>query len=569
MTIDGLTIAALAAELNEALPGSRVQRIYHPQPSLITLELWSGEEKTLLIDVGELPRVHLTAQEFAHPERPSAFCMLLRKYLRNGVILSVSQPGLERIIDLRIRHGEEYTLRTELLGKQTNIILLRGETVLGALKATVGQRSFRPGEIYQAPPSQGKLDPRSMAREEFLSQLGLQESDVASALFQTVEGIGPRLAREIAMRAELDPAHSVSALTDEQRCALWSATHQLFENVFTRQLSPSLYFDGETPYDVAPLELRLYGHLRRESRPTLSEALDEYVRLSPQRSSVAHERRQLHEIIRGHCDRVRKALERVTQDLQAAKDSEKLRHEGELLLAHLSQVHKGMSEITVEDFLDGTRKTIKLDPALGPSENVQQKFERYKKLKRAQEKLAARVEELRNELEYLEGIESFLEQVESKEELAEICEELGAAGYLPRGGPHPQPLSLGRERGGRGEGRSQPREFVIHGYRVLVGRSSRQNDELVRQAAREDYWLHARDRPGSHVIIKNPTQREVPSDVLHQAAQLAAYYSKGRDAKKVPVSYTRVKYLRKGGRPGLVLVTQEEGTLMVVPKGDL
>ncbi|MFN4219156.1 MAG: NFACT RNA binding domain-containing protein, partial [Candidatus Bipolaricaulia bacterium] len=140
----------------------------------------------------------------------------------------------------------------------------------------------------------------------------------------------------------------------------------------------------------------------------------------------------------------------------------------------------------------------------------------------------------------------------------EIREDLRAGGYLPQDSQRIQSAqALG------------PREFVIKGYRVFVGRSSRQNDELVRRASREDYWLHARERPGAHVIIKNPNQREIPREVLEQAAQLAAYYSKGRDAKKVPVSYTRVKYLRKGGRPGLVFVTQEEGTLMVVPRADL
>ncbi|MEM4414302.1 MAG: NFACT family protein, partial [Candidatus Caldarchaeum sp.] len=356
-------------------------------------------------------------------------------------------------------------------------------------------------------------------------------------------------------RAGLDPAQSVSTLTAEQCAALWNATRQLCESV-REAPSPCLYFDGDHIVDIAPVPLKLYAGLHCESRATLSEAFDEFVRRAPEQSGFAHEQRRLGEIVRGHCSKVRKALERVTKDLQGAKEYEQLRHEGELLLAHLSQVQKGMSEVELEDF-DGTRKRIKLDPALDPVENAQQKFERYKKLKRAQEKLAARCEELHQELEYLESTENSIEQAESDAELAEIREELGAAGYLPR---EPQSKESAQALG--------PREFVIKGYRVWVGRSSKQNDELVRRAAREDYWLHVRDRPGSHVIIKNPTQREIPREVLEQAAQLAAYYSKGRDAKKVPVSYTRVKYLRKGGRPGLVFVTQEEGTLMVAPKGE-
>lgn len=571
MNIDGLTVAALAAELGAKLPGSRVQQIYHPQPTTITLELWAGEAKTLLIETGEPPRVHLTTHKFAHPERPSAFCMLLRKYLRNGVIVGVSQPDLERIIDLRIRHGDAYILRTELLGKHANVILLHEETILGALKPALGQRSFRPGEIYEAPPSQGKLDPRAMTQEEFVRRLSVSPSpltplpsegegkvrgpELAQVLFQILDGLGPRLAKEIALRAGLDPAQSISSLTEEQRTALWNVTRQLFASV-RETPSPCLYFDGDQVVDIAPVPLKLYAGLRCESRATLSEALDELVRRAPEQSGFAHEQRRLGEIVRGHSAKVQKALERVTKDLQGATEYEQLRHEGELLLAHLSQIQKGMSEVELEDF-DGTRKRIRLDPARDPVENAQQKFARYKKLKRAQEKLTARFEELRQELAYLESVESYIEQAESDADLAEIREELGAGGYLPR---EPQSKEAAPALG--------PREFVIKGYRVWVGRSSKQNDELVRRAAREDYWLHVRDRPGSHVIIKNPNQREIPREVLEQAAQLAAYYSKGRDAKKVPVSYTRVKYLRKGGRPGLVFVTQEEGTLMVTPKGE-
>ena len=600
MHLDGLTIAALAAELHRSIVGSRIQKIYHPRPSVVTLELWAGQEQLLLIETEEDPRIHLTQQRFVNPPQPSAFCMLLRKYLRNGVISGVGQPGLERILDLYIR--EEYILRTELLGKQTNIVLVRNGTILGAIKSTVGQRSFRPGEVYQAPPAQEKLDPRTMTQEEFFARLSVLSApspkgkgdqappgpfvlppaaarctvqtksgrggaggevreggegalEIAQALLQIIDGIGPRLAKEIALRAQLDPGHPVALLSSKQRAALWEATRQLFDSALHHP-SPHLYFDGDVPVDVAPIPLKLYEHLRGESRPTLSQALDELC--SSPTHTVDQEKLALQKAVRQHLAKTRIALERVTQDFEKTKDYERLKHEGQLLITHLSHIQSGAAVVELEDFLDGTRKTITLDPALSPLENAQRKFERYKKLKRAYEKLAARAEELRQELEYLEGVASSLERAESPEDLAKLREELQARGYLPRQPQAEQPTSKGG-----------PREFLIRGYRVLVGRSSTENDELVRSASREDYWLHARDRPGSHVIVKNPTQREVPRDVLEQAAQLAAYYSKGRDAKKVPVSYTRVKYLRKGGRPGLVFMTYEEGTLLVPPKGEV
>jgi predicted ribosome quality control (RQC) complex YloA/Tae2 family protein len=572
MNLDGLTIAVLAAELSRSVVGSRIQKIYHPRPGVVTLELWAGGEQLLLIETEENPRIHLTQQRLANPPQPSAFCMLLRKHLRNGVVVGVSQPGLERILDVVVRHGEEYILRAELLGKHANIILLRDGTIVGALKSAVGQRSFRPGEIYQAPPSQGKLDPRAAASEEFFTRLAHEQGELAGALARILDGIGPRLAKEIAVRAQLSPSHSVDRLSAEQRAALWEAACHLFESALQHP-SPHLYFDGDVPVDVAPIPLNLYEHLRGESRPTLSQALDELCSLPKQ--TVDQEKLALQKNVRHHLVKASLALERVTRDLENTQEYERLRHEGELLLAHLSQIPKGASAVELEDFLDGTKKTIALDPALSPLENAQRKFERAKKLKRAQQKLAARAQELRQEVEYLAGVEGSLERAESPEDLAKLREELRARGYLQASpgqtssGLYALPPSAARRTVQAKPGAKPGREFLIGGYRVLVGRSSKENDELVRRASREDYWLHARDRPGAHVIVKNPTQREVPRDVLEQAAQLAAYYSKGRDAQKVPVSYTRVKYLRRGGRPGLVLMMHEEGTLLVTPKGDL
>jgi predicted ribosome quality control (RQC) complex YloA/Tae2 family protein len=390
--------------------------------------------------------------------------------------------------------------------------------------------------------------------------LAHEQGELAGALARILDGIGPRLAKEIAVRAQLSPSHSVDQLSAEQRAALWEAACHLFESALQHP-SPHLYFDGDVPVDVAPIPLNLYEHLRGESRPTISQALDELCSLPKQ--TVDQEKLALQKNVRHHLVKASLALERVTRDLENTQEYERLRHEGELLLAHLSQIPKGASAVELEDFLDGTKKTIALDPALSPLENAQRKFERAKKLKRAQQKLAARAQELRQEVEYLAGVEGSLERAESPEDLAKLREELRARLRLDR----TSSPAIGRRR--RTVQTKSGREFLIGGYRVLVGRSSKENDELVRRASREDYWLHARDRPGAHVIVKNPTQREVPRDVLEQAAQLAAYYSKGRDAQKVPVSYTRVKYLRRGGRPGLVLMMHEEGTLLVTPKGDL
>ncbi|MBI3461353.1 DUF814 domain-containing protein, partial [Candidatus Acetothermia bacterium] len=220
----------------------------------------------------------------------------------------------------------------------------------------------------------------------------------------------------------------------------------------------------------------------------------------------------------------------------------------------------GQSEIEVEDFQTGEKRKIRLDPTREPVENAQHKYERYKKLKRGVEKLEARKIELDGELNYLQEMESHVEQAEDEATLQAIFDELASEGYIA------QPKAKRED-----EKALEPREYRIRGYRIFVGRSSKQNDELVRNAGREDYWLHARERPGSHVVIRNPEKRAVPNEVLVKAAQLAAYYSKGRNAGKVPVTYTLAKFLRKpkGARPGLVLLMQEEGTLLVSPSAEI
>lgn len=556
--MEGLMIRAVIGELNERLCGARLQQIYHPRPTTLTLELWAGSDSTLLLESGQASRIHLTSEAFRNPPIPSALAMVLRKYIKNGILRQVSQHGLDRIVDFSIFHGEIYTLRCELLGKQSNIVLLLGQKILGALKPTVGQRAFRPGDLYQPPQPQAKLDPLSALFTDFCARLP-QDMRLTKALVQIIDGIGPRLAQELALRAQLDPAQPAAQLREEEKTALWQAVQALFAPVREQRFQPSLYLQDGKPVDAAPFPLKLYEHLPCEPRQSLSEALDECARAASQESTLAQESEALKRWLREKLTKTRAALERTQTALNQAQHYEVLQREGELILANLRQLQKGMTEATLEDFLDRAPQNVKLDPALSPVENAQKKFERYKKLKRGETKLQERRERLQQELQYLESVESSWEQSEA--DLSEIRNELQAQGYLESS------RAFGKEAARAAE----PRAFFIGGYRVFVGRSSRQNDALIREAAREDYWLHARDRAGAHVIIKNPQQREIPPDVLEQAAQLAAYYSKGRDAKQVPVSYTRVKYLRKpkGARPGLVLVSQEEGTLLVTPKGDL
>ncbi len=557
MHFEGITLAAVIAELKE-LEKSFIQQIYQPLPELLLLQLYLGQRHQLLISLSGSARVHLTWQKYENPSAPSAFCMLLRKHLKGGMIQGIAQQGLERLADFMVvRGGEEYTLRAELMGNFSNVILLKGTEILGALKRSAGQRKFFAGARYEPPASQGKLDPRAIAKDDLLKALQVRpEEDVTKALLRVTAGIGPRTAAEITLRAGLKLKSSISSLSASEWDALWDAVQQVFSRIALKDFQPCVYLEDGRPIDCTPFPFESYAHLEIQSYKSLSEALDAYHR---ERRQEPFEllTRTVGQRLKQRIRRIEKALGQVEGDLKDAKRFEEYKEQGDLLMANLAQLKKGQSQAEIEDFIRGGRRMISLDPTLDPAANAQRYYERYKKLKRAVEKLTERREDLQRELRYLHECQVYLEQAETLDELKELQKEIELEGALP----------IASGRGAKTP--SGPRRYSVDGFAILVGRNGRQNDALIRQAHREDYWLHAKDRPGAHVLIVSDRKGVVPPErVLLRAAQLAAYYSRGRGSTKVPVTYTRVKYLKRpqGAKPGQVLVMRAEGTLIVSPK---
>jgi predicted ribosome quality control (RQC) complex YloA/Tae2 family protein len=558
MTLDGIMLSAVVQELQQELVGARVQQIYEPLAGLLILECYGGTDLSLLISVAENPRSHLTRQSFENPQVPTAFCMLLRKHLKNGYVVGVEQPGLERLVQIQIKHGDLYTLAVELMGQRSNVILIHDRKILGTLRKGAGKRALIIGQPYQLPPAQEKLSLLALEKHSFMERLSsLTENGLAKALQSMLDGIGPRMAQELIARAQLDPTQKHCASEELER--LWEKTRGLAQIVQSGRFEPQLYFEDEQPRDCAPFALQTLSHWRAQSR-RISQAMDECTAVQRAESSFEKQSRSLKSWLRDKLNKVTEALTQIKTDLEKAQHFEKYREEGDLLMSSLSLLTSKQSEVELEDFHTGAKRVIKLDPALAPIENAQHKYERYKKLKRGVEKLQERQAEITKELQYWQEIESHIEQADDEATLLAIAAELATEGY-----------AIAPQAKREAEKASGPREHRIHGYRVLVGRSSKQNDELIRHAGREDYWLHVRDRPGSHVVIRNPERREIPQEILLKAAQLAAYYSKGRNSGKVSVMYTLVKFLRKpkGARPGLVVVMQEEGTVVVSPSAEI
>jgi predicted ribosome quality control (RQC) complex YloA/Tae2 family protein len=560
-------------EVRECLLGGRVSRVHQPAPLEVVLVVSRGGTRRLLLSAhAEEARAHLIEETPPNPERPPVFCQVLRKHLEGLRLVEVAQPDLERVLllDFAPAAGAPPARRlvAEFMGRHSNIILLADGVIVDAVKryshAVSRHREVLPGRPYVPPPEADKLDPCN-PDEETLSRRLLShplDTPLAAALQRSVAGLSTVLAREVVFRAGLPPdlalefcgAHELRLL----RCALERMTADVREGRFR----PTLVLERGHPVEFAALDLTHCGHLDRRHRESVSLLLEEYFGRKKRLEALRREKQSLLTVINRH----RKGLGAQVEALRAAleEDPERYRVYGELLMAHLHRVTPGSDSVTLENFYDGNLEvSVPLRPELSPVANAQHYFKRYRKLKRAREESLEKRERLREELAYLEGLELAVELAETLEELADVRRELEEQGYLPR------EAEIRRDR--RVLPGSGPLRFLSSdGLEILVGKNNRQNEYLWRHVATDgDLWLHAKDLPGAHVIVRTGG-RPVPPTTLEEAASLAAYFSRGRGAAKVPVDYTlRCNvYKPKGARPGMVLY-EDFRTVVAAPDPDL
>lgn len=564
MHFEGITLYAVISELRAHILNGFVQKIHQPAPDLLALQIYAGEKSKVLISSSADARAHLTAQSYENPPMPSAFCMLLRKYLEGGLVEQVEQSGLERVLDLWIRRsGDLYLLRSELIGNRSNVILLKDSIILGALHTKRGTRSFLNHTHYEPLQTQNKLDPFGLTRDQ-LSGLAKQHSELtlAQLLSKNLDGVGQRTVKELLHRASLDSERICTSLSANELDLLFRVIEDSFNKLKTGQNEASLYWKDDVPFDCTPFDYQIYQELRCEKFKSISEAMDAAYQ-GREQEPIAKKLQQLQKHLNDQIKKIERARDQSARDLEKAAKYEEVKELGDILMSHLQSIKKGQHEIELEDFSGKSRK-IELDPTMNAVENAQHYYERYKKLKRGLEKITERLSELNLELEHLENLQVNLEQAETLDELRELQAELDLGeNFSAKSVRSSQKQSVTSTLSG-------PRKIVADGYSIFIGRNGRQNDALIREANREDLWFHAKDRPGAHVVLRTNRQQDVPERIVERAAELAAFYSKGRGSAHVPVLYTRVKYLKKpkGAKPGLVLVSKEEGTLFVTPKGE-
>ncbi|RUS46490.1 NFACT family protein [Cohnella sp. AR92] len=569
MSLDGFVTRALTHEL-QALAGARIHKIYQPTENEIVLHVrGQGFGKKLLLSAHpSMPRIHVTEKSWENPQEPPMFCMLLRKHCEGGIIEEIRQDGLERVVELDIRHRDELgdlsikRLTLEIMGRHSNLILHDPATGLihdGIRHVTPAISSYRivmPGTPYVAPPAQGKRNPLDAETpEQFRDAMEEASAGNASdsgkraleqALVNAYTGISPLLAKEIVYRA------------DGSSERLWPIFRGMMDRFREHAYFPSIVEteDGKSSFSVAELT-----HLEGKRTPyeTANECLDSYYGDKAERDLVRQRTTDLARMLQNETAKNEKKLEKLDETLQEASGADQYRKIGELLTAHLHLIQRGDKQIEVTDYYEEEQPllTIKLDPLLTPNENLQRYFRKYNKLKNSRSVVIEQISATQEEIRYLESVLQGL-QTATPSDIEEIREELMEQGYL----------RFRSSRKGAKKKRND-RPFLLcytssEGIPIYVGKNNTQNDYVTNRLGHpNDTWLHTKDIPGSHVLIRGADYGE---DTLREAALLAAYYSKAKESSSVPVDYTKIRLVRKpnGAKPGFVIYEGQK-TLFVTP----
>lgn len=571
MPLDAICLQGVVGELAPQLTGSRIEKIQQPARDQIIL-LLRGSRRLFLNAGANQPRIHLTEQLRDNPSQPPMFCMLLRKHLSGGIIESVRQEPLERVVTLTVLASDEmgersrFTLVWEGMPRRANLILCdRDGRIIDCLRRVdleaEQDRQVLPGLFYRLPTRQDKRSPLSVTEEEFAALLGRAAPDAPldGWLLDTFTAISPLVARELTVRACGSTDAPVS-----QGNALWDVFSRWQRDVNENTFTPTLIKRNGSLADFTYGPVTQYGtYAETEVYDSFSHLLDDFYEKREQAERVKQKGRDLLKTATTARDRVRRKLAAQEKELAACLDRDHLRICGELITANLYRMERGQSRLTAQNYYDENCADvdIPLDVRLSPQENAARYFKQYAKAKTAEKYLTAQLQRGREELQYLESVLQELAQAESEQDFNDIRTELTDGGYL-RGRGKKQP---GFQRA------SKPREFRSSaGLRILVGRNNRQNDRLTtKDADKRDIWLHTQKIHGSHVILCTGGA-EPDEQSLMEAASLAAYFSQAQGSTKVPVDYTPVKFVKKpaGAKPGMVVYTTYQ-TMLADPDEEL
>lgn len=562
MAFDGLFTRAITHEIANSLYTGRISKIYQPSKYEILLHIRANgkNQKLILSAHPTYARLHLTNQNYDSPALPPMFCMLLRKHLEGGFIEKIEQIDLERIIQITVRSRNEIgdeslkTLVIEIMGRHSNIILVDTKTnnILDSLKhvslAVNRHRTVYAGAEYVAPPAQHKINPLQIeTNDEFIRPLDFLSGNMDKQLVGTFTGISPLFAKEVVKKAGMV---NEKALAD----AFFSIQKPLLTHTYSPTMTTS---NGKEFFYLFPL-----AHLQGEDKTfsSVSELLDRFFFGKAERDRVKQQAHDLERFMQNEKNKNEKKLIKLEKTLQDAGKADKYQLFGELLTANMYALKKGDKDIEVVNYYDENGGTVKitLDPLKTPSDNAQRYFQKYQKAKNSVVVVEEQIEKTNEEILYFDSLLQQMEAASSKD-IEEIREELAEEGYMRN-----------RKTKNAKKKPTKPvldKYFASDGTEIFVGKNNKQNDYLTTKFARRDeIWLHTKDIPGSHVVIRS---LEPTEETVLEAAKIAAYFSKAKDSSSVPVDFTKIRHVKKPSGAKLGFVTYDnQQTVYVTPDAD-
>jgi predicted ribosome quality control (RQC) complex YloA/Tae2 family protein len=497
--------------------------------------------------------------------------MLLRKHLNSAKIISIKQPGLERIINIEIEHLNELGdvcskfLIIELMGKHSNIIFCDDNLqIIDSIKHISGMvssvREVLPGREYFIPKTQDKVDPLQLNHELFQSTVMEKPLETGKAIYTSITGFSPVMANEVCHRASIDPSVPVQALNEAERLHLYTNLERMILDIKEHHYQPNIVYRDSDPVEFSSLELTCYSGMEVKKFESISEVLESYYSVKNTITRIHQKSADLRRVVTNALERSLKKYDLQNRQLKDTDKRDKFKVYGELINTYGYSVEEGAKSLTCENYYTNEEITIPLDNTLTVMENAKKYFDKYNKLKRTFEALTTQIEETKEEIEHLESIRTSLDIALQEEDLLELKEELMDFGYIRR-------KFVGGKAGKKQKITSKPFHYVSSdGFDMYVGKNNFQNEDLTfKFATGNDWWFHAKGMAGSHVIVKTNGE-ELPDRTFEEAGKLAGYYSKARDMDKAEIDYTQKKNVKKpsGGKPGFV-VYYTNYSLMIEP----
>ncbi len=567
MSFDGIVTNAVVRELNSTILGGRVDKIYQPEKDELFISIHNNgiNYKLIMSASSNNPRIYLTNKSKKNPVTPPMFCMLLRKHISGGIILNIEQYEMDRVVFIDISAQDELGQPTEkrlvieIMGKHSNIILMDKATykIIDSIKRVTDEmsrvRQILPNSIYENPPIKDKKNPLKTNYEEFHEFMENQAKNTAVYKFFYFNylGLSPLISREICLES-IDLDRTIMSISEVEIQKLYASFKNLMEKIINGDFTP-LYITNRDENEILAfhsLELDQFGSENKHYLDSISDVLDIYYRKKDVLDRISQKSQSIRKSIGVKLDRTLSKLGKQKEELLESMDREKYKIYADLISANLHRINRGSKEVNLENFYDENMEEIliPLDIKLSPVDNAQRYYKKYSKLKNANNLLLEQIPETESEIEYLENVLLSIENASEIYELDEIKEELITEGYIK--------ASNKMKKKKKKEEIARPQHYISgDDFNIYVGKNNRQNDYLTMKFAhKEDIWLHVQNMPGSHVVIKSEG-KEVPLSTLEDAANLAAFFSKGKNSNHVAVDYTQKKNVKKpkNAKTGMVI----------------